>query len=63
MRVGATALRWLRLAHGGKAAALNAALLQTAADLIITVDADTVVGALRSALCGAPSRLSRSWWP
>ncbi len=45
VRVGATALRWLRLAHGGKAAALNAALLQTAADLIITVDADTVVGA------------------
>ena len=63
VRVGATALRWLRLAHGGKAAALNAALLQTAADLIITVDADTVVGTLLSALCGAPSPLSRSWWP
>ena len=58
-RVGATALRWLRLAHGGKAAALNAALLQTAADLIITVDADTVVGtpaigAVRSAFSVEP---------
>ena len=34
-------LYWLRVAHGGKARALNAALLETPTDLVLTVDADT----------------------
>ncbi len=34
-------LRWLRLPHAGKAAALNQALAHVATDLFITVDADT----------------------
>jgi cellulose synthase/poly-beta-1,6-N-acetylglucosamine synthase-like glycosyltransferase len=34
-------LRWLRLPHGGKARALNAALLQIDTDLLVTLDADT----------------------
>ncbi len=38
-------LRWLRLPHGGKARALNAALLAADADLVLTVDADTLVAA------------------
>jgi len=37
------ALRWLRLPHGGKARALNAAILQLETDLVITVDADTLL--------------------
>lgn len=36
-------LRWLRLAHGGKARALNAALLAIATDTVMTVDADTLL--------------------
>ena len=32
---------WLRLPHGGKASALNAAVLATSADIVVTVDADT----------------------
>ena len=35
-------VRWLRLPHGGKSAALNAGLMRTDADVILTVDADTV---------------------
>ena len=34
-------LRWLRLPHAGKAAALNAAIVHCATAIIITVDADT----------------------
>jgi cellulose synthase/poly-beta-1,6-N-acetylglucosamine synthase-like glycosyltransferase len=36
-------LSWLRLTHGGKARALNAALSHISADIIITVDADTLL--------------------
>lgn len=36
-------LRWLRLAHGGKARALNAAIIQLDTDLVLTVDADTLL--------------------
>ncbi|HQT87325.1 MAG TPA: glycosyltransferase [Acidiphilium sp.] len=36
-------LRWLRLPHGGKAQALNAALPDIATDLFLTVDADTLL--------------------
>lgn len=34
---------WLRLSHGGKATALNRALVVTDADLVVTVDADTLL--------------------
>jgi cellulose synthase/poly-beta-1,6-N-acetylglucosamine synthase-like glycosyltransferase len=36
-------LRWLRLPHGGKARALNAALECTDCDVVLTVDADTLL--------------------
>jgi cellulose synthase/poly-beta-1,6-N-acetylglucosamine synthase-like glycosyltransferase len=36
-------LRWLRLPHGGKARALNAAILHIENDILITVDADTLL--------------------
>lgn len=36
-------LRWLRLPHGGKARALNAALERTDCDMVLTVDADTIL--------------------
>jgi cellulose synthase/poly-beta-1,6-N-acetylglucosamine synthase-like glycosyltransferase len=47
-------LFWLRLPRGGKARALNAALTQISSDIILTVDADTILepGAT-TALCGA----------
>ncbi len=59
VRVGSTVLRWLRLPHGGKSAALNAALMRTGADVILTVDADTVaergaIGAVRQAFSREP---------
>lgn len=43
-------LRWLRLPHGGKARALNAALLAVDTGLVLTVDGDTLLdpGALRA---------------
>ena len=43
-------LRWLRLAHGGKARALNAAIQRLDHDVVLTVDADTLLapGALRA---------------
>ncbi|OBF11790.1 glycosyl transferase [Mycobacterium sp. ACS4331] len=52
VRIGDTAVRWLRLPHAGKAPALNAALATTSCDVILTVDADTVVepGAIRAVL-------------
>jgi cellulose synthase/poly-beta-1,6-N-acetylglucosamine synthase-like glycosyltransferase len=36
-------LSWLRLAHGGKARALNTALLSIETDLVMTVDSDTLL--------------------
>ncbi len=36
-------LRWLRLPHGGKAKALNVALLKMETEILLTVDADTLV--------------------
>jgi cellulose synthase/poly-beta-1,6-N-acetylglucosamine synthase-like glycosyltransferase len=38
-------LRWLRLPRGGKAVALNAAIAAIDSDLVITVDADTLLAA------------------
>jgi cellulose synthase/poly-beta-1,6-N-acetylglucosamine synthase-like glycosyltransferase len=59
VRVGATTVSLLRLAHGGKAHALNAALMATSADVVVTVDADTIadpsaVGAVRQAFSREP---------
>jgi cellulose synthase/poly-beta-1,6-N-acetylglucosamine synthase-like glycosyltransferase len=53
------ALRWLRLPHGGKARALNAAIQRIDTDLVLTVDADTMldagaVGAMRRAFGREP---------
>jgi len=53
-------LAWLPLAHGGKARALNAALLQLDTDIILSVDADTLldvhaVGAVRRAFAAEPA--------
>jgi cellulose synthase/poly-beta-1,6-N-acetylglucosamine synthase-like glycosyltransferase len=50
-------LRWLRLARGGKARALNAAIVQVHSPVILTVDADTLLdvhalGAVRQAFVG-----------
>jgi cellulose synthase/poly-beta-1,6-N-acetylglucosamine synthase-like glycosyltransferase len=47
-------LRWLPLPHGGKARALNAALGHTDCEIVLTVDADTImapdaIGAMRAA--------------
>jgi cellulose synthase/poly-beta-1,6-N-acetylglucosamine synthase-like glycosyltransferase len=36
-------LRWLRLPHGGKAKALNQALCAVSADIVLTVDGDTLL--------------------
>jgi cellulose synthase/poly-beta-1,6-N-acetylglucosamine synthase-like glycosyltransferase len=43
-------LRWLRLPHGGKARALNAAIPLVETELVLTVDADTLLepGALKA---------------
>lgn len=38
-------LRWLRLPRGGKARALNAAIERTDCDVVLTVDADTILAA------------------
>ena len=53
-------LRWLRLPHGGKARALNAALLATDTELVLTVDGDTLLeanacGAMRDAFMADPA--------
>jgi len=58
--VGGTQLRLLRLPPGGKARALNAALALTSADLVITVDADTLlepqaVAGIRDAFAAEPA--------
>ena len=47
-------LVWLRLPHGGKARALNAAIVRVASEVVLTVDADTLldaraIGAVRRA--------------
>ncbi len=44
------ALRWLRLPHGGKAQALNVACRRSPTELVLTVDADTMLepGALHA---------------
>ena len=54
-------LAWLRRSHSGKAAALNAGLAHIAADIVLTVDADTILepGAV-AAVCGA-FRQERNW--
>ena len=46
-------LRWLRLPRGGKAVALNTALAMIDSDIILTVDADTLLapGALAAMRC------------
>jgi len=53
-------LRWLRLPHGGKARALNAALENAECDIVLTVDADTIlasdaIAAMRAAFGCEPS--------
>ena len=53
-------LRWLRLPHGGKARALNAALEHADCDIVLTVDADTIlahdaIAAMRTAFRREPS--------
>ncbi len=52
-------LRWLRLAHGGKARALNEAFTHIDTNVVLTVDADTLldagaVGAMRDAFAREP---------
>ena len=56
---GRTAIVWLRMPHGGKARALNHAVLHTVADVVLTVDGDTLlepgaVGAVRAAFATEP---------
>jgi len=53
-------LRWLRLAHGGKARALNAALEAIDSEIVLTVDADTIlapdaIAAMRTAFHREPA--------
>lgn len=57
--VGATSVIWLRLPHGGKAAALNRALVATDAEIVLTIDADTLpasdaIGVVRQAFSREP---------
>lgn len=52
-------LRWLRLAHGGKARALNEAIERIDTDIVLTVDADTLLdpgalAAMRAAFVAEP---------
>ena len=52
-------LRWLRLPHGGKARALNAALECVECEVLVTIDADTLVrphavAAMRTAFAAEP---------
>lgn len=56
---GLPSLRWLRLPHGGKARALNAAIQRVDTDLVLTVDADTLLApgalaAMRAAFAAEP---------
>jgi len=52
-------LRWLRLPHGGKAVALNAAIEAIDTEVVLTVDADTLlepgaIAAMRAAFAAEP---------
>ena len=52
-------LLWLRLAHGGKAVALNAAIVQMTTEIVLTVDGDTLlepqaIRAVRAAFSSEP---------
>ena len=52
-------LSWLRLPHGGKARALNMAMSEIADEIVLTVDADTLlepgaIAAMRSAFAADP---------
>jgi cellulose synthase/poly-beta-1,6-N-acetylglucosamine synthase-like glycosyltransferase len=56
--IGHTRLQWLRLPHGGKARALNQALQRITTDVVLTVDADTLlepgaIAAMRAAFVRA----------
>ena len=53
-------LRWLRLPHGGKARALNQAITRIETDVLLTVDADTLlhegaIAAMRQAFAADPA--------
>lgn len=53
-------LRWLRLRHAGKARALNAAMVQVDTEVVLTVDADTLlepgaIAAMRAAFAAEPT--------
>ena len=57
---GLPALRWLRLRHGGKARALNAAIQLVDTEIVLTVDADTLLApgalaAMRDAFAREPA--------
>ncbi|MFA5988332.1 MAG: glycosyltransferase [Sphingomonas sp.] len=56
---GVPGLRWLRVPHGGKARALNAAIQQVDCEIVLTVDADTLLddgalAAMRGAFAAEP---------
>lgn len=56
---GLASLRWLRVPHGGKARALNEAIQRIDTDIVLTVDADTLLdpgalSAMRSAFAVEP---------
>ena len=53
-------LRWLRLPHGGKALALNSAIVKMSSDIVLTVDGDTLLepdalAAVRAAFSREPA--------
>jgi cellulose synthase/poly-beta-1,6-N-acetylglucosamine synthase-like glycosyltransferase len=53
-------LYWLRVPHGGKARALNAAIMEMTTETVMTVDADTLLDddatyAMRAAFASAPN--------
>jgi cellulose synthase/poly-beta-1,6-N-acetylglucosamine synthase-like glycosyltransferase len=53
-------LVWLRMPHGGKARALNSAIVRSATEIVLTVDADTLleahaIASVRSAFSGEPA--------
>lgn len=59
VEVGHTRLQWLRLPHGGKARALNHALERIETEVVLTVDADTLlepgsIAAMRAAFAIEP---------
>lgn len=56
---GAPNLRWLRLSHGGKAQALNEAMTCIDTDVVLTIDADTLldkhaIAAMQAAFTASP---------